>query len=71
MKSLKSIFHEPIWLTKNEIASRLRRGRIETVIDYAKAKEYFEGDNPTKGGAETSHFSQVKFRSPNTMRLFP
>ena len=22
------------------------RGRIETVMDYAKAKEYFEGDNP-------------------------
>ncbi|WOZ79101.1 tyrosine-type recombinase/integrase [Kosakonia sacchari] len=36
---------EPIWLTKNETASRLR-GRIETVLDYAKAKEYFEGDNP-------------------------
>lgn len=36
---------EPIWLTKNETASRLR-GRIETIIDYAKAKEYFEGDNP-------------------------
>ncbi len=36
---------EPIWLTKNETASRLR-GRIETVLNYAKAKEYFEGDNP-------------------------
>lgn len=36
---------EPIWLTKNETASRIR-GRIETVMDYAKAKEYFEGDNP-------------------------
>lgn len=36
---------EPIWLTKNETASRVR-GRIETVLDYAKAKEYFEGDNP-------------------------
>ncbi|HDS1113867.1 TPA: integrase arm-type DNA-binding domain-containing protein [Pluralibacter gergoviae] len=36
---------EPIWLTKNETASRVR-GRIETVMDYAKAKEYFEGDNP-------------------------
>lgn len=36
---------EPIWLTKNETASRLR-GRIEAIIDYAKAKEYFEGDNP-------------------------
>lgn len=36
---------EPIWLTKNETASRVR-GRIETVLDYAKAKEYFDGDNP-------------------------
>lgn len=36
---------EPIWLTKNETASRVR-GRIETVLDYAKAKEYFVGDNP-------------------------
>lgn len=36
---------EPIWLTKNETASRVR-GRIETVLDYAKAKEYREGDNP-------------------------
>lgn len=36
---------EPIWLTKNETANRVR-GRIETVLDYAKAKEYLEGDNP-------------------------
>lgn len=36
---------EPIWLTKNETASRVR-SRIENVLDYAKAKEYFDGDNP-------------------------
>lgn len=36
---------EPSWLTKNETASRVW-GRIETVLDYAKAKEYLEGDNP-------------------------
>lgn len=36
---------QPIWLEKNETASRLR-GRIETILDYAKAKEYREGDNP-------------------------
>lgn len=36
---------EPIWLIKNETASRVR-GRIETVLDYAKAREYFTGDNP-------------------------
>ena len=36
---------QPIWLEKNETASRLR-GRIETILDYAKAKEFREGDNP-------------------------
>jgi integrase len=36
---------EPIWLTKTESASRLR-GRIETVLDWAKARELREGDNP-------------------------
>jgi integrase len=36
---------EPIWQTKNETANRLR-GRIETILDYAKAMEYREGDNP-------------------------
>ena len=44
---------EPIWTTKNETAKRLR-GRIETIFDYAKAMEYFEGDNPAewKGNLE-------------------
>lgn len=36
---------EPIWLTKNETANRLQ-GRLEVVLDYAKAKEFFTGDNP-------------------------
>ena len=36
---------EPIWQSKNETANRLR-GRIETILDYAKAMEYREGDNP-------------------------
>lgn len=44
---------EPIWQTKNETANRLR-GRIETILDYAKAMEYREGDNPAawKGALE-------------------
>lgn len=43
----------PIWIEKNETAKRLR-GRIETIFDYAKAMEYFEGDNPAewKGNLE-------------------
>lgn len=44
---------EPIWIEKNETARRLR-GRIETIFDYAKAMEYFSGDNPAqwKGNLE-------------------
>lgn len=44
---------EPIWTDTHETAKRLR-GRIETVFDYAKAMEYFLGDNPAtwKGNLE-------------------
>lgn len=44
---------EPIWIGKNETAKRIR-GRIETIFDYAKAMEYFTGDNPAewKGNLE-------------------
>ena len=38
---------EPIWLAKSETASRLR-GRIEAVLDYAKAKGWREGENPAR-----------------------
>lgn len=36
---------QPIWLTKQETASRLR-GRIEAVLDYAKAMGWRAGENP-------------------------
>ncbi|RIY03479.1 DUF4102 domain-containing protein [Aureimonas flava] len=36
---------KPIWATKAETASRLR-GRIERVLDYAKAKGWRTGENP-------------------------
>jgi integrase len=35
----------PLWATKRETANRLR-GRIETVLDAAKAKGHRSGDNP-------------------------
>ena len=35
----------PIWMTKSETASRLR-GRIEAVLDYAKAMGWRTGENP-------------------------
>jgi integrase len=37
----------PIWLTKSETASRLR-GRIERVLDAAKAKGLRSGENPAR-----------------------
>lgn len=36
---------QPIWLSKHETASRLR-GRIEAVLDYAKAMGWRDGENP-------------------------
>lgn len=38
---------EPIWATKTETASRLR-GRIESVLDWAAARGYRQGDNPAR-----------------------
>ena len=36
---------EPIWRTKPETASRLR-GRVETILDFAKARGWRSGENP-------------------------
>lgn len=38
---------EPLWISKNETASRLR-GRIAAVLDYAKARGYRKGENPAE-----------------------
>jgi integrase len=38
---------EPIWATKTETASRLR-GRIESVLDWATARGYRQGENPAR-----------------------
>lgn len=42
---------EPIWTTKTETATRVRQ-RIETIMDWAKARKLFSGDNPAslRGG---------------------
>lgn len=37
----------PIWKTKNETASRVR-GRIESVLDWASARNYRSRDNPAR-----------------------
>jgi integrase len=38
---------EPIWHDKTETASRVR-GRIESVLDWAKVRGYREGENPAR-----------------------
>jgi len=38
---------EPIWNSKPETASRLR-GRIEAILDWAKARGYRDGENPAR-----------------------
>ena len=44
---------KPIWLAKPETASRVR-GRVESVLDYAKARHWRTGENPAawKGGLD-------------------
>lgn len=44
----------PIWISKNETASRLR-GRIEAVIDWATAHELRTGDNPARWKGHLEH----------------
>ena len=46
---------EPIWKDKPETASRVR-GRIETILDAAKARGYREGENPARW---RGHIAQI------------
>lgn len=45
---------KPLWTTKPETASRLR-GRIERVLDAAKAKGFREGENPARWRGHLDH----------------
>jgi integrase len=38
---------EPLWRTKTETAARVR-GRIESILDYAKARSWRSGENPAR-----------------------
>lgn len=46
---------EPIWKAKAETASRVR-GRLETILDTAKARGYREGENPARW---RGHIAQI------------
>jgi Arm DNA-binding domain/Phage integrase family len=45
---------EPLWKTVPETASRLR-GRIESVLDWATARNYRTGDNPARWKGHLDH----------------
>jgi integrase len=45
---------EPIWITKPETASRLR-GRIERILDWAKARGFRTGENPARWRGHLDH----------------
>jgi integrase len=45
---------KPIWTTKAETASRVR-GRIEKILDAAKAKGFREGENPARWRGHLDH----------------
>ncbi len=44
----------PIWATKTETASRVR-GRIESILDWATAREFRRGDNPARWRGHLDH----------------
>jgi integrase len=45
---------EPLWREKTETASRVR-GRIETILDYATARGWREGENPARWRGHLDH----------------
>ena len=45
---------KPIWTSKAETASRVR-GRIEKVLDAAKAKGFRQGENPARWRGHLDH----------------
>ena len=55
---------DPIWSTKPETASRLR-GRIEAILDWAKARGLRIGDNPARWRGHLDHLlpARAKVRS--------
>ncbi|SFI20452.1 integrase arm-type DNA-binding domain-containing protein [Nitrosomonas sp. Nm34] len=63
---------EPIWLEKNETASRLR-GRIENILDWASVHKYRQGDNPARwrGHLDKLLSSPNKVQRPQHFKALP
>ncbi len=52
---------EPIWKAKPETASRVR-GRMETILDAAKARGYRDGENPARWRGHIAQILPVRSR---------
>jgi integrase len=52
---------EPIWRAKPETASRVR-GRVEAVLDYAKARGWRDGENPARWRGHLSNLLPARHR---------
>jgi integrase len=50
---------EPIWTAKPETASRLR-GRIETILNWARVRGFREGENPARWKGHLDHLLPAK-----------
>ncbi|ALL66128.1 Integrase [Paraburkholderia caribensis MBA4] len=63
---------EPIWLTKNETASRVR-GRIENVLDWAKVSGLRSGENPARWSGHLDHLLSApsKIKKPKHHAALP
>jgi integrase len=55
---------EPIWTAKRETASRLR-GRIENVLDWAKARGLRQGENPARWKGHLKHLLPTRMAVAN------
>jgi integrase len=52
---------EPIWTTRTETAARVR-GRIEAILDWAKARGLRDGDNPARWRGHLDHLLPPRSR---------
>jgi hypothetical protein len=59
---------EPIWTAKPETAARVR-GRIAAVLDWAKAREYRNGDNPARWRGHLDQLLPAGVRSPGSATI--
>ena len=58
---------EPIWTAKPQTASRLR-GRIESILDWARVRSYRDGENPARWRGHLDHLLTRPSRAQRAKR---